>query len=113
MLSRSGLILLKFKCTLYLSLSAIALKCQVTATFREATKENLDLLQSMFASLTFCQEGDAAQQSSRPGQVLVEQLMPLFKLIAAKYSCDAEVRRISMVIVYRTSIINIEMYIIV
>ncbi|XP_022652405.1 importin-13-like [Varroa jacobsoni] len=63
----------------------------VTATFREATKENLDLLQSMFASLTFCQEGDAAQQSSRPGQVLVEQLMPLFKLIAAKYSCDAEV----------------------
>ncbi|OQR79301.1 importin-13-like [Tropilaelaps mercedesae] len=65
---------------------------EMTNSPEEATKENLDLLRSMFSSLTFCQEGDAALQSSRPGQVLVEQLLPLFKLIAVKYSsCDPEV----------------------
>lgn len=46
----------------------------------------------MFSSLAFCEDGQASQPGLRPGQVLIEQLLPLLRLIAAKYaSCDQEV----------------------
>ncbi|XP_003747787.1 importin-13 [Galendromus occidentalis] len=56
----------------------------------DPTVENLDLLQSMFSSLSF-QDGFGPSQSSKPGQHLVEQLAPLFSQIAAKYPTNTKV----------------------
>ena len=69
---------------------------QVHPGFLDPTVENLELLQSMFSSLSF-QDGFGPSQSSKPGQHLVEQLAPLFSQIAVKYSTNTKVSRSVMV----------------